>query len=112
MVVRLPDPNARRSILTDVDFDGVKKKPSWITPVPGGAGSITETMLIKYAFSSAQQLAVLARGLGQWAGMRLWCMSIEGAWGMVCRQVLSALCSRQALLYQISPGKFHRNAGD
>lgn len=31
----------------DVDFDNVKKKASYITPVPGGVGPMTVTMLLK-----------------------------------------------------------------
>ncbi len=31
----------------DVDFDGVKDQTSWITPVPGGVGPMTITMLLK-----------------------------------------------------------------
>ena len=61
MVVRLSIPNARRTFLADVDFDGVKKKAFWMPPVPGCAGSITETMLIKYAFSSAHRAPSHAR---------------------------------------------------
>ena len=31
----------------DVDFDGVSKKASFITPVPGGVGPMTIAMLLK-----------------------------------------------------------------
>ncbi|PIW96085.1 bifunctional 5,10-methylene-tetrahydrofolate dehydrogenase/5,10-methylene-tetrahydrofolate cyclohydrolase [Candidatus Kuenenbacteria bacterium CG_4_8_14_3_um_filter_39_15] len=31
----------------DVDFDNVKKKAAWVTPVPGGIGPITVAMLLK-----------------------------------------------------------------
>lgn len=31
----------------DVDFENVKEKTSWITPVPGGVGPMTITMLLK-----------------------------------------------------------------
>jgi len=31
----------------DVDFDNVKEKASWITPVPGGVGPMTRAMLLK-----------------------------------------------------------------
>ena len=30
----------------DVDFDSVKEKASWITPVPGGVGKMTIAMLL------------------------------------------------------------------
>jgi methylenetetrahydrofolate dehydrogenase (NADP+)/methenyltetrahydrofolate cyclohydrolase len=34
-------------IVGDVDFENVKKKASWITPVPGGVGPMTVAMLIR-----------------------------------------------------------------
>ncbi len=34
-------------IYGDVDFDKVKEKASWITPVPGGVGPMTVAMLLK-----------------------------------------------------------------
>lgn len=34
-------------IYGDVDFDKVKEKTSWITPVPGGVGPMTVAMLLK-----------------------------------------------------------------
>lgn len=34
-------------ICGDVDFDTVKNKASWITPVPGGVGPMTVTMLLQ-----------------------------------------------------------------
>ncbi|MEJ2393731.1 MAG: bifunctional methylenetetrahydrofolate dehydrogenase/methenyltetrahydrofolate cyclohydrolase FolD [Candidatus Thiodiazotropha sp.] len=54
---RLPD----NSIVGDVDFAGVKKKASWITPVPGGVGPMTVTMLIENTLRSAEML--LGEGL-------------------------------------------------
>jgi methylenetetrahydrofolate dehydrogenase (NADP+)/methenyltetrahydrofolate cyclohydrolase len=30
-----------------VDFENVKEKASWITPVPGGVGPMTRAMLLK-----------------------------------------------------------------
>jgi len=43
-------------IVGDVDFEGVKDKASWITPVPGGVGPMTVTMLIRNTIRSAQRL--------------------------------------------------------
>jgi methylenetetrahydrofolate dehydrogenase (NADP+)/methenyltetrahydrofolate cyclohydrolase len=37
----------------DVDFDSVKQKASWITPVPGGVGLMTRAMLLKNTVSAA-----------------------------------------------------------
>jgi methylenetetrahydrofolate dehydrogenase (NADP+)/methenyltetrahydrofolate cyclohydrolase len=43
----------------DVDFDSVKEKASWITPVPGGVGPMTIAMLMKNTVTAAS----LSRGL-------------------------------------------------
>lgn len=55
---RLPD----NRIVGDVDFEGVKEKASWITPVPGGVGPMTVTMLIENTLRSAELR--LGRGAG------------------------------------------------
>ena len=51
-------------IVGDVDFDGVKEKASWITPVPGGVGPMTVTMLIENTLSSALRFAGEGQGIG------------------------------------------------
>jgi len=56
---RLPD----NRIVGDVDFEGVKKKASWITPVPGGVGPMTVTMLIENTLRSAEMRLGLGPGL-------------------------------------------------
>lgn len=38
----------------DVDFEGCEKKASYITPVPGGVGPMTITMLMKNTLSAAK----------------------------------------------------------
>lgn len=44
---RIDDQNTGKSRLVgDVDFEGVKDIASWITPVPGGVGAMTVTMLL------------------------------------------------------------------
>ncbi|MBU0728920.1 MAG: bifunctional 5,10-methylene-tetrahydrofolate dehydrogenase/5,10-methylene-tetrahydrofolate cyclohydrolase [Proteobacteria bacterium] len=43
----------------DVDFDAVKEKASFITPVPGGVGPMTITMLMKNTVQAAKQSAGL-----------------------------------------------------
>lgn len=50
---RLPD----GSITGDVDFAGVSAKASAITPVPGGVGPMTVTMLLENTISSAERSA-------------------------------------------------------
>ncbi|WP_288252312.1 bifunctional methylenetetrahydrofolate dehydrogenase/methenyltetrahydrofolate cyclohydrolase FolD [uncultured Hydrogenophaga sp.] len=41
----------------DVDFDGVKEVAGWITPVPGGVGPMTITMLMVNTLDSAERQA-------------------------------------------------------
>jgi methylenetetrahydrofolate dehydrogenase (NADP+) / methenyltetrahydrofolate cyclohydrolase len=43
----------------DVDFENVKEKTSWITPVPGGVGPMTIAMLMKNTVSAAS----ISRGM-------------------------------------------------
>jgi methylenetetrahydrofolate dehydrogenase (NADP+) / methenyltetrahydrofolate cyclohydrolase len=50
---RLPDGR----IVGDVDFDAVKEKASYITPVPGGVGQMTVTMLLHNTILSAERCA-------------------------------------------------------
>jgi methylenetetrahydrofolate dehydrogenase (NADP+) / methenyltetrahydrofolate cyclohydrolase len=51
---RLPD----GTLVGDVDFDAVKEKASYITPVPGGVGPMTVTMLLCNTIQSAEHSAV------------------------------------------------------
>jgi methylenetetrahydrofolate dehydrogenase (NADP+)/methenyltetrahydrofolate cyclohydrolase len=44
------------SIVGDVDFEGVMQKASHITPVPGGVGPMTVTMLIVNTLESAERM--------------------------------------------------------
>ena len=43
-------------LCSDVDFDEVKKVASYITPVPGGVGPMTRTMLLKNTLTAAKSL--------------------------------------------------------
>ena len=52
-------PEGKAKLCGDVDFDGVKEKASLITPVPGGVGPMTITMLM----SNTVKAAKLAAGL-------------------------------------------------
>ena len=47
----------RARIVGDVDFEGVKEKASWITPVPGGVGPMTITMLLANTIEAAERKA-------------------------------------------------------
>ncbi|MGN0527230.1 MAG: bifunctional methylenetetrahydrofolate dehydrogenase/methenyltetrahydrofolate cyclohydrolase FolD [Acutalibacteraceae bacterium] len=47
--------NAEGKLCGDVDFDGVEKKASFITPVPGGVGPMTITMLLENTVRAVEQ---------------------------------------------------------
>jgi len=47
---------AEGRIWGDVDFDRVKEKASWITPVPGGVGRMTITMLLDNTVDAAERM--------------------------------------------------------
>jgi methylenetetrahydrofolate dehydrogenase (NADP+)/methenyltetrahydrofolate cyclohydrolase len=49
---RLPDGR----IVGDVDFEGVRKKASFISPVPGGVGPMTRAMLLHNTLVSAERV--------------------------------------------------------
>jgi methylenetetrahydrofolate dehydrogenase (NADP+)/methenyltetrahydrofolate cyclohydrolase len=44
-------------LVGDVDFEGIQKKASYITPVPGGVGPMTVTMLLVNTIASAERAA-------------------------------------------------------
>ena len=52
-------PEGKRILVGDVDFDAIKEKASAITPVPGGVGPMTITMLMKNTVDAAK----LQRGI-------------------------------------------------
>jgi methylenetetrahydrofolate dehydrogenase (NADP+) / methenyltetrahydrofolate cyclohydrolase len=56
---RLPDGR----IVGDVDFEGVRHKASYITPVPGGVGPMTVTMLLFNTITSAERTAGAVTGV-------------------------------------------------
>ena len=47
----------KRILVGDVDFDAVKEVASAITPVPGGVGPMTITMLMLNTLQAAQRAA-------------------------------------------------------
>ena len=53
---RVDDPSRKRGyrLTGDVDFEGVSEKASHITPVPGGVGPMTITMLLHNTIDSAR----------------------------------------------------------
>jgi len=58
-VNRVEDATKKRGyrLVGDVDFEGVKEKASLITPVPGGVGPMTITMLLYNTVESAKRAA-------------------------------------------------------
>lgn len=52
--------NDEGKLCGDVDFDGVKEVAGWITPVPGGVGPMTITMLMVNTLESAERVAATA----------------------------------------------------
>jgi methylenetetrahydrofolate dehydrogenase (NADP+)/methenyltetrahydrofolate cyclohydrolase len=55
-VNRIPDPSRKAGfrLVGDVDFDAVREKAAMITPVPGGVGPMTITMLLFNTVESAR----------------------------------------------------------
>lgn len=61
---RLPD----GSIVGDVDFDSVRQRAAWLTPVPGGVGPMTVTMLIENTLRSAERVRRIAASDDSYCG--------------------------------------------
>jgi len=53
-------PEGKAILCGDVDFDNVKEKASAITPVPGGVGPMTITMLMKNTVQATRQISCLS----------------------------------------------------
>jgi len=49
------NPDGNGGLCGDVDFDEIVKKASYITPVPGGVGPMTITMLMKNTLTAAKR---------------------------------------------------------
>ena len=49
--------NDEGKLCGDVDFEGVRQVASWITPVPGGVGPMTITMLLVNTLEAAERMA-------------------------------------------------------
>ncbi len=47
----------KKKTVGDADFEGIKEKASFITPVPGGVGVVTTTMLLYNTVESARRIA-------------------------------------------------------
>jgi methylenetetrahydrofolate dehydrogenase (NADP+)/methenyltetrahydrofolate cyclohydrolase len=51
---RVSLPDGTKKTVGDVDFEAVREKAAWITPVPGGVGPMTVAMLLKNTVRSAE----------------------------------------------------------
>lgn len=51
---RVTAPDGTKKTVGDVDFDSVKERAAFITPVPGGVGPMTVSMLLKNTLRSAE----------------------------------------------------------
>ncbi len=70
-ISRVPDPAARNGtrVVGDVDFEGVSRVAGAITPVPGGVGPMTITMLLRNTVDAAKRAhAAAGRRRGRRAG--------------------------------------------
>ena len=57
-VNRVDDPATEKGyrLAGDVDYEGVREKASWITPVPGGVGPMTIAMLLRNTATAAARI--------------------------------------------------------
>ena len=55
--------NEEGKLCGDVDFEGVKEVASYITPVPGGVGPMTITMLLVNTLEAAEMAPTVAHGV-------------------------------------------------
>jgi methylenetetrahydrofolate dehydrogenase (NADP+)/methenyltetrahydrofolate cyclohydrolase len=61
-MTRVEDPKAKRGyrLAGDVDYPAAAEVAGWITPVPGGVGPMTVTMLLSNTVAAAERAAVRA----------------------------------------------------
>jgi len=57
---RLPD----GKLVGDIDFEGIRKKVAYVTPVPGGVGPMTVTMLLENTLVAAERAIAPGRAAG------------------------------------------------
>jgi len=61
-VNRVPDSTKKKGyrLCGDVDFEGASQIAGWITPVPGGVGPMTITMLLSNTIDAAARISNIA----------------------------------------------------
>jgi methylenetetrahydrofolate dehydrogenase (NADP+)/methenyltetrahydrofolate cyclohydrolase len=62
-VSRVKGPDGKMKTMGDVDFEPVKAKAGWISPVPGGVGPMTVAMLLNNVVDAAERTPGSAAGL-------------------------------------------------
>lgn len=62
-VNRVDDPSTEKGyrLVGDVDYEGVRQKAAWITPVPGGVGPMTIAMLLSNTAAAATRIGAAER---------------------------------------------------
>ena len=53
--IKDPTKKSGQRLVGDVDFESAKDKTSYITPVPGGVGPMTVTMLMNNVYNAAKK---------------------------------------------------------
>lgn len=56
---RVKQPDGSTKLTGDVDFERVREKASWITPVPGGVGPVTVAVLLQNVVRAAKRAAAV-----------------------------------------------------
>jgi methylenetetrahydrofolate dehydrogenase (NADP+) / methenyltetrahydrofolate cyclohydrolase len=61
IVIDVGTARLNNKLVGDADFDSVKQKASWVTPVPGGVGLMTRAMLLKNTVAAASIAKEMSR---------------------------------------------------
>lgn len=61
IVIDVGTARLNNKLVGDADFESVKQKASWVTPVPGGVGLITRAMLLKNTVTAASIAKEMSR---------------------------------------------------
>jgi methylenetetrahydrofolate dehydrogenase (NADP+)/methenyltetrahydrofolate cyclohydrolase len=61
VVIDVGTARLNNKLVGDADFESVKQKASWVTPVPGGVGLMTRAMLLKNTVTAASIAKEMSR---------------------------------------------------
>ena len=61
IVIDVGTARLNNKLVGDADFESVKQKASWVTPVPGGVGLMTRAMLLKNTVTAASVAKEMAK---------------------------------------------------